>query len=168
MITGGALGGPAHLHPRRRGHGAVSIAAPTAPPCPPLCGAPREAVTAIINRGVADLLSNADSTLYRIGVGEICYRHPHPLPDHRRRSRHRQRHPRPTRPRRRIRWPVCPSFRLRHWTTILSRADVGKAYESLATCRTPPSASIRFHIMRWIAAPWTRSSRTPPAGAPSA
>ena len=37
-----------------------------------------EAVTAIINRGVAELLDNRRlGTLYRIGVDEICYRHPH-------------------------------------------------------------------------------------------
>lgn len=37
-----------------------------------------EAVTAIVNRGVADLLDQRRlQTLYRIGVDEICYRHPH-------------------------------------------------------------------------------------------
>jgi transposase len=37
-----------------------------------------ETVTAIINRGVAELLDNRRlDTLYRIGVDEICYRHPH-------------------------------------------------------------------------------------------
>jgi transposase len=37
-----------------------------------------ESVTAIINRGVADLLDGRRlQTLYRIGVDEICYRHPH-------------------------------------------------------------------------------------------
>ncbi len=37
-----------------------------------------ETVTAIINRGVAELLDERRlSTLYRIGVDEICYRHPH-------------------------------------------------------------------------------------------
>ncbi|ORA06514.1 ISL3 family transposase [Mycobacterium arosiense ATCC BAA-1401 = DSM 45069] len=37
-----------------------------------------ETVTAIINRGVAELLdARRLSTLYRIGVDEICYRHPH-------------------------------------------------------------------------------------------
>lgn len=37
-----------------------------------------ETVTAIINRGVAELLDQRRlSTLYRIGVDEICYRHPH-------------------------------------------------------------------------------------------
>jgi transposase len=37
-----------------------------------------ETVTAIINRGVAELLDTRRlSTLYRIGVDEICYRHPH-------------------------------------------------------------------------------------------
>src|SRR6201999_1670602 len=34
--------------------------------------------TAIINRGVAELLDQRRlDTLYRIGVDEICYRHPH-------------------------------------------------------------------------------------------
>ncbi|MBV5247113.1 transposase family protein, partial [Mycolicibacterium sp. PAM1] len=37
-----------------------------------------ESVTAIINRGVAELLDKRRlQTLYRIGVDEICYRHPH-------------------------------------------------------------------------------------------
>ncbi len=37
-----------------------------------------ETVTAIINRGVAELLDTRRlTTLYRIGVDEICYRHPH-------------------------------------------------------------------------------------------
>ena len=37
-----------------------------------------ETVTAIINRGVAELLDTRRlRTLYRIGVDEICYRHPH-------------------------------------------------------------------------------------------
>jgi transposase len=37
-----------------------------------------ETVTAIINRGVADLLDQRRlHSLYRIGVDEICYRHPH-------------------------------------------------------------------------------------------
>ena len=37
-----------------------------------------ETVTAIINRGVAELLDTRRlETLYRIGVDEICYRHPH-------------------------------------------------------------------------------------------
>lgn len=37
-----------------------------------------ETVTAIINRGVAQLLDERRlHTLYRIGVDEICYRHPH-------------------------------------------------------------------------------------------
>jgi len=37
-----------------------------------------ETVTAIINRGVAELLDTRRlSRLYRIGVDEICYRHPH-------------------------------------------------------------------------------------------
>jgi transposase len=37
-----------------------------------------ETVTAIINRGVAELLDQRRlHTLYRIGVDEICYRHPH-------------------------------------------------------------------------------------------
>ncbi len=37
-----------------------------------------ETVTAIINRGVAELLDTRRlNTLYRIGVDEICYRHPH-------------------------------------------------------------------------------------------
>ena len=37
-----------------------------------------EAVTAIINRGVAELLDTRRlDTLYRIGVDEVCYRHPH-------------------------------------------------------------------------------------------
>jgi transposase len=37
-----------------------------------------ETVTAIINRGVAELLDERRlDTLYRIGVDEICYRHPH-------------------------------------------------------------------------------------------
>lgn len=37
-----------------------------------------ETVTAIINRGVAELLNKRRlTTLYRIGVDEICYRHPH-------------------------------------------------------------------------------------------
>lgn len=37
-----------------------------------------ETVTAIINRGVAELLNERRlHTLYRIGVDEICYRHPH-------------------------------------------------------------------------------------------
>lgn len=37
-----------------------------------------ETVTAIINRGVAELLDiRRLGTLYRIGVDEICYRHPH-------------------------------------------------------------------------------------------
>ncbi|MGA9678969.1 MAG: ISL3 family transposase [Mycobacterium sp.] len=37
-----------------------------------------EAITAIINRGVAELLDTRRlSTVYRIGVDEICYRHPH-------------------------------------------------------------------------------------------
>jgi transposase len=37
-----------------------------------------ETVTAIINRGVAELLDTRRlQTLYRIGVDEICYRHPH-------------------------------------------------------------------------------------------
>jgi transposase len=37
-----------------------------------------ETVTTIINRGVAELLDQRRlSTLYRIGVDEICYRHPH-------------------------------------------------------------------------------------------
>ena len=37
-----------------------------------------ETVTAIINRGVAELLdARRLNTLYRIGVDEICYRHPH-------------------------------------------------------------------------------------------
>ena len=37
-----------------------------------------ETVTAIINRGVAELLDKRRlGTLYRIGVDEICYRHPH-------------------------------------------------------------------------------------------
>lgn len=37
-----------------------------------------ETVTAIINRGVAELLdARRLTTLYRIGVDEICYRHPH-------------------------------------------------------------------------------------------
>ena len=37
-----------------------------------------ETITAIINRGVAELLDQRRlQTLYRIGVDEICYRHPH-------------------------------------------------------------------------------------------
>ncbi|SRX81436.1 ISL3 family transposase [Mycolicibacterium parafortuitum] len=37
-----------------------------------------ETVTAIINRGVTELLDQRRlQTLYRIGVDEICYRHPH-------------------------------------------------------------------------------------------
>ncbi len=37
-----------------------------------------ETVTAIINRGVAELLEPAGcEALYRIGVDEVCYRHPH-------------------------------------------------------------------------------------------
>ena len=37
-----------------------------------------ESVTAIINRGVAELPDTRRlQTLYRIGVDEICYRHPH-------------------------------------------------------------------------------------------
>ena len=37
-----------------------------------------ETVTAIINRGVAELLDTRRlQTLYRIGVDEVCYRHPH-------------------------------------------------------------------------------------------
>ncbi len=37
-----------------------------------------ETVTSIINRGVAELLDQRRlGTLYRIGVDEICYRHPH-------------------------------------------------------------------------------------------
>ncbi|GJF09854.1 ISL3 family transposase [Mycolicibacterium cyprinidarum] len=37
-----------------------------------------ETITAIINRGVAELLdARRLHTLYRIGVDEICYRHPH-------------------------------------------------------------------------------------------
>jgi len=37
-----------------------------------------ETVTAIVNRGVAELLDQRRlQTLYRIGVDEICYRHPH-------------------------------------------------------------------------------------------
>ncbi len=37
-----------------------------------------EAVTAIINRGVTELLdARRLQTLYRIGVDEVCYRHPH-------------------------------------------------------------------------------------------
>lgn len=37
-----------------------------------------QTVTAIINRGVAELLDQRRlHTLYRIGVDEICYRHPH-------------------------------------------------------------------------------------------
>jgi len=37
-----------------------------------------ETVTAIINRGVADLLDTRRlQALYRIGVDEVCYRHPH-------------------------------------------------------------------------------------------
>jgi transposase len=37
-----------------------------------------ETVTAIINRGVAELLdARRLDTLYRIGVDEVCYRHPH-------------------------------------------------------------------------------------------
>ena len=37
-----------------------------------------ETVTAIINRGVAELLDHRRlHTLYRVGVVEICYRHPH-------------------------------------------------------------------------------------------
>ncbi len=37
-----------------------------------------ESVTAIINRGVAELLDTRRlQILYRIGVDEICYRHPH-------------------------------------------------------------------------------------------
>lgn len=37
-----------------------------------------ETVTAIINRGVAELVDERRlHTLYRIGVDEICYRHPH-------------------------------------------------------------------------------------------
>nr|WP_170306743.1 ISL3 family transposase [Mycolicibacter kumamotonensis] len=37
-----------------------------------------ETVTTIINRGVAELLDQRRlQTLYRIGVDEICYRHPH-------------------------------------------------------------------------------------------
>jgi transposase len=37
-----------------------------------------ETVTAIINRGVAELIdARRLNTLYRIGVDEICYRHPH-------------------------------------------------------------------------------------------
>ncbi|ANI39038.1 ISL3 family transposase [Mycolicibacterium vaccae] len=37
-----------------------------------------ESVTAIINRGVTELLDQRRlQTLYRIGVDEICYRHPH-------------------------------------------------------------------------------------------
>lgn len=37
-----------------------------------------ETVTSIINRGVAELLDQRRlETLYRIGVDEICYRHPH-------------------------------------------------------------------------------------------
>ena len=37
-----------------------------------------DTVTTIINRGVAELLDSRQlTTLYRIGVDEICYRHPH-------------------------------------------------------------------------------------------
>ena len=37
-----------------------------------------ETVTAIINRGVAELLdARRLQALYRIGVDEVCYRHPH-------------------------------------------------------------------------------------------
>ena len=37
-----------------------------------------ETVTAIINRGIAELLdARRLETLYRIGVDEVCYRHPH-------------------------------------------------------------------------------------------
>jgi transposase len=37
-----------------------------------------DTVTAIINRGVAELLDTRRlETLYRIGVDEVCYRHPH-------------------------------------------------------------------------------------------
>ena len=37
-----------------------------------------ESVTAIIDRGVAELLDTRRvQTLYRIGVDEVCYRHPH-------------------------------------------------------------------------------------------
>ncbi len=37
-----------------------------------------ESVSAMINGGVAELLdARRRETLYRIGVDEICYRHPH-------------------------------------------------------------------------------------------
>ena len=52
--------------------------APTATSAATLMRCGWETVTAIIHRGVAELLdARRLDTLYRIGVDEICYRHPH-------------------------------------------------------------------------------------------
>src|ERR1700687_2448669 len=78
---------PRNCPGRARGHGIPAISrtwccgwpsAPTAPRWPPCCAAGWETVTAIINRGVAELLdARRLESLYRIGVDEVCYRHPH-------------------------------------------------------------------------------------------
>lgn len=113
-----------------------------------------ESVTAIINRGVAELLDQRRlETLYRIGVDEICYRHPHKyltvVGDH---DTGTVIDVQPGRSEESL-----TTFYEQQPDSVLSTIeavsmDAGKAYRA-ATCTHLPEATIcldPFHIMQWV------------------
>ena len=113
-----------------------------------------ETVTAIINRGVAELLDERRlQMLYRIGVDEICYRHPHRyltiVGDH---DTGTVVDIRPGRSRESLaNFYTSQPDSIRAGIKVVSM-DVSSVYTS-ATTEHLPEATIcydGFHIMRWI------------------
>ena len=113
-----------------------------------------ETVTAIINRGVAELLDQRRlQTLYRIGVDEICYRHPHRyltiVGDH---DTGTVVDIRPGRSRESLaNFYTSQPDSIRAAIKVVSM-DVSSVYAS-ATTEHLPKATIcydGFHIMRWV------------------
>jgi len=113
-----------------------------------------ETVTAIINRGVAELLDQRRlNTLYRIGVDEICYRHPHRyltvIGDH---DTGTVVDIQPGRSEQSLTnfYDAQPDSALAQIEAV--SMDVGKAY-ARATATRLPEATIcydPFHIMQWV------------------
>lgn len=113
-----------------------------------------ETVTAIINRGVAELLDERRlQTLYRIGVDEICYRHPHRyltvIGDH---DTGTVVDVEPGRSEKSL-----TSFYARQSNSALAQIesvsmDVSRAYTSATTAAVPHAVICYdgFHIMQWV------------------
>lgn len=113
-----------------------------------------ETVTAIINRGVAELLDQRRlQQLYRIGVDEICYRHPHHyltvIGDH---DTGTVIDIQPGRSQQSLTnfYAAQPKSALKHIEVV--SMDASRAYTS-ATTDAIPKATIcydGFHIMQWV------------------